>query len=52
MATSRSLKTAVKTEVKQAARKADTGNVATVKETANQPAEDLPTGARRSHPAA
>ena len=45
---------ALKEEVHDAAVEAEhdakTGNVATVKETTNQPAEDLPTGAR-SHPA-
>lgn len=48
MAESKSLKKAVKTEVKAAAAKASTGNVETTKAPA-KPA-DLPTGAR-SHPA-
>lgn len=41
---------ALKKEVKDAANEAESeaesGNVATVKETENQPTEDLPTGAR------
>ncbi len=45
---------ALKSEVKDAAaeakQSANEGNVVTVKETTNQPAEDLPTGMRRSHP--
>ncbi len=51
MAKSPNLKTAVKAAVKEAKVEAKTGNVATVKETAAQPSADLPTGARRSHPA-
>lgn len=49
MAESKSLKTAVKKEVKQAETAAKTGNVETVAETKGGPATDLPTGAR-SHP--
>lgn len=45
MATSKSLKTAVNKEVKQAETDAKTGNV----ETGKAPPTDLPTGAR-SHP--
>lgn len=44
------LKAEVKAAAKKAERAAKTGNVATVKETSNQPADDLPTGTRRSHP--
>ncbi len=40
------LKNAVHTATQQAEHNAKTGNVATVKETTNQPAEDLPTGSR------
>lgn len=47
MATSKSLKTAVKKEVREAANEAKTGNVSTSK-APPQPV-DLPTGAR-SHP--
>lgn len=50
MAESKSLKTAVKKEVKDARADAKTGDVETVKETKGGPATDLPTGAR-SHPA-
>lgn len=50
MATSKSLKTAVKKEVASAKKQASEGNVETVKETKGGPATDLPTGAR-SHPA-
>lgn len=54
MANSKSLKTAVKKEVKTAEKRASTGNVETVPETTGGPAtdapKDLPTGAR-SHPA-
>jgi hypothetical protein len=49
MAESKSLKTAVKTEVKEAAADAKKGNVETVKESKGGPMTDLPTGAR-SHP--
>jgi hypothetical protein len=49
MATSKSLKTAVKKEVKQAEHDARTGNVATIKETKEGLQPDQPTGAR-SHP--
>jgi hypothetical protein len=45
-AESKSLEKAVGEAVKEAEHDAKTGNVATVKETTNQPAEDLPTGAR------
>ncbi len=45
----KALENAVDKAVGQAQDNAETGNVATVKETAKQPAEDLPTGAR-SHP--
>lgn len=44
MAESKSLQKAVKTEVKEAAQAAKTGNVETVKETKGGPAADLPTG--------
>jgi len=47
MAESKSLKTAVKAEVKEAAEEAKTGNVTTRKAPV-----DLPTGQRRSHPPA
>jgi hypothetical protein len=47
---SESIKGAVKEVTQEAEHDAKTGNVATVKETTNQPAEDLPTGTR-SHPA-
>lgn len=56
MATSKNLKSAVKAEVKEAATDAKTGNEQTIAEgpktlrKAAGPA-DLPTGARRSHPA-
>jgi hypothetical protein len=46
MAQSKSLKSAVKAEVKEASAEAKTGNVKTTKAPA-----DLPTGQRRSHPA-
>lgn len=54
MATSKSLKTAVKKEVKEAAREASTGNEVTAKQGPNtlkdqQAPVDLPTNAR-SHP--
>lgn len=49
MSSSKSLKTAVKTEVKQAEKAAQTGNVTTSK--APPAPVDLPTGAR-SHPPA
>lgn len=48
---SQGLKNAVASEAKQAEDNARTGNVATVKETAKQPSEDLPTNTRRLHPA-
>lgn len=50
--TTTGLKQAVAKETKQAETNAQTGNVATVKETAAQPSQDLATGARRGHPAA
>ena len=52
MATSKSLKTAVKREVKQAQTEAKTGNEQTIKQgpdTLKEAAKDLSTGAR-SHP--
>ena len=49
MAQSKSLKTAVKKEVKQAKDNVSQGNVETVKESSGGPATDQPTGAR-SHP--
>jgi hypothetical protein len=45
-ADSKGLENAVEEAAEQAEDNAKTGNVATVKETTNQPAEDLPTGAR------
>ena len=51
MASSKSLKKAVDTEVKQAQKEAKTGNMETVKESKGGPLTDLPTGAR-SHPPA
>lgn len=48
---SKQLKGEVKDAVRGAQSDAKSGNVATVKETSNQPVEDLPTGTRRSHPA-
>lgn len=45
------LQSAVEKAVGQAQDNVQTGNVATVKETAAQPAESLATGTRRSHPA-
>lgn len=53
MATSKSLKNAVKAEVKEAQADAKSGNEQTIKEgpkTLRQ-AADLPTGTRRLHPA-
>lgn len=56
MATSKSLKKAVKTEVAEAATEAKTGDVKTVKETdigswrEQQAGADLPTSTRRLHP--
>lgn len=50
-ADSAGLKNAVRDAAKGAETDARTGNVATAKETAAQPAESLATGARRSHPA-
>ena len=47
---SKGLKDAVDKAVGEAQDNAETGNVATVKETSAQPAESLPTG-HRSHPA-
>ena len=49
MAASKSLKTAVKKEVKQAETAARTGDVETVPQTKGGPTADLATGAR-SHP--
>ena len=46
MADSKSLKTAVNKEVKEAQTEAKTGDVETVKQTKGGPATDLPTGER------
>lgn len=50
-ADSKQLKNAVKDATEKAENAAQTGNVATVKESAKQPDESLPTGTRRGQPA-
>lgn len=54
MATSKSLRKAVKTEVKEAAREANSGNEQTIAQSPKtlQKAVDLPTGTRRDRPPA
>lgn len=50
-AESQGLKNAVDQAVGEAQDNAQSGNVATVKETSAQPSDSLPTNTRRSHPA-